>query len=165
MSLSTQISLLQYTDAWNTGDTSPGDSDQGEMSLRSVPREEAVRLAQEIADQHGRDLVVELPEEVEPEAERDVPEGNGEGSRENTLGRSSNEAATLETRQSRSTRNTTSEESDQIEQSMAEARAALRRGIRLLQPRATRYEELGDCEAAEAVQRQIDDMEAMESSI
>ena len=46
-------------------------------------------MAQEIADQHGRDLVVELPEEVEPEAERDVPEGNGEGSRENALGRSS----------------------------------------------------------------------------
>ena len=47
---------------------------------------------------------------------------------------------------------------------MAEARTSLRRGIRVLQSRATRYEELGDNDAAE-VRRQIDDMEAMESSI
>ena len=48
---------------------------------------------------------------------------------------------------------------------MAEARASLRRGIRVLQSRATRYEKLGDHDAAEEVRRQIDDMEAMESSI
>ena len=48
---------------------------------------------------------------------------------------------------------------------MAEARASLRRGIRVLQSRAARYDELGDHEAAEEVRRQIDDMEAMESPI
>jgi len=60
---------------------------------------------------------------------------------------------------------TTEEENDKIEQAMAEARASLRRGIRVLQSRATRYEELGDHDAAEEVRRQIDDMEAMGSSI
>ena len=87
-------------------DISPGDSDRLESSRSSianrsrsrddsrdsreippreyeirittdVPREEAVRLAQEIADQHGRDLVVELPERVQPEAEQ---EGERDGS-------------------------------------------------------------------------------------
>ena len=48
-----------------------------EIRITDVPREEAVRLAQEIADQHGRDLVVELPERVEPEAEQ---EGERDGS-------------------------------------------------------------------------------------
>ena len=83
------------------------------------------------------------------------------GSSNNTLGRSS-ENTTLN---SRTTQNTTEEENDKIEQAMAEARASLRRGIRVLQSRATRYEELGDHEAAEEVRHQIDDMEAMESSI
>ena len=43
--------------------------------------EEATRLAQEIADQHGRALVVELPVRVEPEAERNGQEGEQEGSK------------------------------------------------------------------------------------
>ena len=48
---------------------------------------------------------------------------------------------------------------------MAEARACLRRAIRVLQGRAARYEELGDHEAAERVYREIENYEAMESSI
>ena len=50
---------------------------------------------------------------------------------------------------------------------MSETRANLLRGIRVLQSRATptHYEELGDHETAKEVRCQIDDMEAMESSI
>jgi len=93
--------------------------------------------------------------------DRDGQEPELGSSNNNTLGRSS-ENTTLN---SRTTLNTTEEENDKIEQAMAEARASLRRGIRVLQSRATRYEELGDHEAAEEARRQIDDMEAMESSI
>ncbi|CAL1136666.1 unnamed protein product, partial [Cladocopium goreaui] len=66
---------------------------------------------------------------------------------------------TMNLPRSEAIQNTTEEENDKIEQAMAEARASIRRGIRVLQSRATRYEELGDHEAAEEVRRQIDDME------
>ena len=95
------------------------------------------------------------------QGDRDGQDPEPGSSNNNTLGRSS-ENTTLN---SRTTQNTTEEENDKIEQAMAEARASLRRGIRVLQSRATRYEKLGDHDAAEEVRRQIDDMEAMESSI
>ena len=87
--------------------------------------------------------------------------GREPGSENNTLGRRSDNI----TLNSRTVQNTTEEENDKIEQTMAEARVNLRRGIRVLPLRTTRYEELGDHEIAKELRCQIDDMEAMESSI
>ncbi|CAL1144189.1 unnamed protein product [Cladocopium goreaui] len=149
-----------------SGDENVRESPAREFELRmtmNLPRSEAIQVAQTIADAHGRELVVERPAgpDEREHGDRDGQEPEPGSSNNNTLGRSS-ENTTLN---SRTTQNTTEEENDKIEQAMAEARASLRRGIRVLQSRATRYEELGDHEAAEEVRRQIDDMEAMESSI
>ena len=149
-----------------SGDENVRESPAREFELRmtmNLPRSEAIQVAQTIADAHGRELVVERPagSDEREHGDRDGQEPEPGSSNNNTLGRSS-ENTTLN---SRTTQNTTEEENDKIEQAMAEARASLRRGIRVLQSRATRYEELGDHEAAEEVRRQIDDMEAMESSI
>ncbi|CAL1153233.1 unnamed protein product [Cladocopium goreaui] len=148
-----------------SGDENVRESPAREFELRmtmNLPRSEAIQVAQTIADAHGRELVVERPagSDEREHGDRDGQEPEPGSSNNNTLGRSS-ENTTLN---SRTTQNTTEEENDKIEQAMAEARASLRRGIRVLQSRATRYEELGDHEAAEEVRRQIDDMEAMESS-
>ena len=108
-------------------------------------------------------------------AEHEQPEGDERDSREpepensNTIGRSSDSATMRSsenvTLNSRTTRDTTENVSDRVEQAMAEARACLRRAIRVLQERAARYEELGDQQVAEAVYREICNMEAMESSM
>ena len=146
-----------------SGDENVRESPAREFELRmtlNLPRSEAIQVAQTIADAHGRELVVERPAGPDEREHGDKNQNLGAATT-NTLGRSS-ENTTLN---SRTTQNTTEEENDKIEQAMAEARASLRRGIRVLQSRATRYEELGDHEAAEEVRRQIDDMEAMESSI
>ena len=149
-----------------SGDDDVRESPAREFELRmtmNLPRSEAIQVAQTIADAHGRELVVERPagSDEHEQGGRDGQDPEPGSSNNNTLGRSS-ENTTLN---SRTTQNTTEEENDKIEQAMAEARASLRRGFRVLQSRATRYEELGDHEAAEEVRRQIDDMEAMESSI
>ena len=142
-----------------SGDENVRESPAREFELRmtmNLPRSEAIQVAQTIADAHGRELVVERP------AGSDEREHGDRDGQEPEPGSSNSENTTLN---SRTTLNTTEEENDKIEQAMAEARASLRRGIRVLQSRATRYEELGDHEAAEEARRQIDDMEAMESSI
>ena len=148
-----------------SGDEDVRESPAREFELRmtmNLPRSEAIQVAQTIADAHGRELVVERPtgSGEREQGDRDGQDLEPGSSNNNTLGRSSDNT----TLNSRTTQNTTEEENDKIEQTMSEARASLRRGIRVLQSRATRYEELGDHDAAEEVRRQIDDMEAMESS-
>ena len=96
----------------------------------NLPRSEAIQVAQTIADAHGRELVVERPagSDEREHGDRDGQDPEPESSNNNTLGRSS-ENTTLN---SRTTQNSTEEENDKIEQAMAEARASLRRGIRVL---------------------------------
>lgn len=94
--------------------------------------------------------------------EMDQEEGS---SREHTLGRSSNDTnhkhlGDAACEEHTCHKKTDDEEEDHIARCMAEGRAALRRGIRTLQCRATRCEELGDYEAAVAVLDQIAEMEA-----
>ena len=132
-------------------DTIPGESDREDHSMlqqsgdeessreyeirmtTNMPRAQAFAAAQAIPTAHGGQLVVE-----EPTRDSREPEPESRSSENATL-RSDNT-----TLNSGTTRNTTEDESDRIEQSMAETRACLRREIRVLQGRAARYEELVD---------------------